>query len=203
MEQITGIIPVLVISAMILFPKDFIIFSGTILGKCLAFSAIVWATTNDWVYGVFVCSLVVYYYNLDIVQSVLGYHIWEFGYEGFVSSPSATTEDVEKEIDKTPKYSPYSIFDTFADFTYKPAELEPDAETKLEKVEIHDVVAKYLQRTNKSSDDTKPSERDRMLELEAKMRLPEQSDDWMAMMAGHVTDTVVGWGTTILGVSYI
>ena len=180
-------------------PKEFILFSGSILGKWLAIMTIVFVSIDDWVYGLLVCSCIIYYYNLDVVQAVLEKRIWENAYEPFSTIPKSPETTVEPPATpETPKYSPYSLFDAIADFAYQsstpsPSTTKADAETLLEQVEIHDVLQKYLKREHYTND--KPderSERDRMLELEAKMRVPEETD-WKEMMQQTVADVVSGW----------
>jgi len=205
-----SILPVLLISVIMLFPKDFIIFSGTILGKWMAIIAIVWATSYDWIYGLFVCSIIIYYYQLDIVQDVLDHKIWQNAYEAFSSIPLAVSENMatlEGDVvqEETPKYLPYNILDTFMDFVYQPStptSTELDDESKLEKVELHDILQQYLRRENRviidGDDDATISQRERMLALEDKMRVPENHDDWVSVMTQNVVDTVTGWGTSLL-----
>lgn len=190
-----SLLPILLISAIILMPKEFILFSGSILGKWLAIMIIVFVSIDDWVYGLLVCSCIIYYYNLDVVQAVLGKRIWENAYEPFSTIPKSPETTVDPPAaPETPKYSPYSLFDAIADFAYQSTSTpKVDAETLLEQVEINDVLQKYLKRepyTNDNPDER--SERDRMLELEAKMRVPEETD-WKGMMQQTVADVVSGW----------
>lgn len=113
----------------------------TILGKGVALFLIVVATWYNWVYGVFVCALIVYFY-------------YQVEYPVFPKEPLPETfipiED-NNHMKQIPSYSPYTAVDMATDFTYKPAEAEPDTETVLDTVEVNSVLHSYLRRPHISN----------------------------------------------------
>ena len=68
---ITQFIPIIVIFLLLSYSKEFIEFSDTILGKLFAVVVVMYYTILDVKIGLLVCSLVVYYYQSDVVENML------------------------------------------------------------------------------------------------------------------------------------
>ena len=70
-EQLFVLIPIVLIYVFMAFTRDAILFSDTILGKCLAISLIVFYSNIHTLYGVLACVLVLVYYQTDLVEDIL------------------------------------------------------------------------------------------------------------------------------------
>lgn len=68
---ITQFIPIIVLFLLLSYSKEFIEFSGTILGKFFAVMVVMYYTVLEVKIGLLVCSLVVYYYQSDVVENML------------------------------------------------------------------------------------------------------------------------------------
>lgn len=64
-------IPILLIYVFAVYTKDAVLLSNTSLGKLLAISIIVFYTSINTVYGIFVCLLILVYYQTDFVEEIL------------------------------------------------------------------------------------------------------------------------------------
>jgi len=69
-------IPIILIFLLISYSKFMAIFSNTILGKLISVSLIIIYTSIDRILGLFVCSLVILYYQMDYVESMLNMDIF-------------------------------------------------------------------------------------------------------------------------------
>ena len=88
---ITQFIPIIVLFLLLSYSKEFIEFSGTILGKLFAVIVVMYYTVLDVKIGLLVCSLVVYYYQSDVVENMLNIdNLFE----------KDSSEDEEEEEDK-------------------------------------------------------------------------------------------------------
>ena len=63
-----NILPVILISIMVIYKSQTAHFAHSILGKLMASLLIVFYSVNDIIYGVFVCALVILYYQTDYVE---------------------------------------------------------------------------------------------------------------------------------------
>lgn len=70
-EQLFVLIPIVLLYIFMAFTRDAILFSDTILGKCLAISIIVFYSNIHTLYGVLACVLVLVYYQTDLVEDIL------------------------------------------------------------------------------------------------------------------------------------
>jgi hypothetical protein len=70
-EQLFVLIPIVLLYVFMAFTRDAILFSDTILGKCLAISLIVFYSQLHTLYGVLACVLVLVYYQTDLVEDIL------------------------------------------------------------------------------------------------------------------------------------
>jgi hypothetical protein len=69
-------IPIILFFLLISYSKFMAIFSNTILGKLISVSLIIIYTSIDRILGLFVCSLVILYYQMDYVESMLNMGIF-------------------------------------------------------------------------------------------------------------------------------
>jgi hypothetical protein len=69
-------IPIILIFLLISYSKFMAIFSNTILGKLISVSIIIFYTSIDKILGLFVCSLVILYYQMDYVESMLNMDVF-------------------------------------------------------------------------------------------------------------------------------
>jgi len=75
-KVIIQFIPIILIFLLISYSKFMAIFSNTILGKLISVSLIIIYTSIDRILGLFVCSLVILYYQMDYVESMLNMGIF-------------------------------------------------------------------------------------------------------------------------------
>jgi hypothetical protein len=66
-------IPILLITLFVLIPNQVIIVSHTILGKIIVIILILFYAFKDWMYGILVCLLVIFYYQSEIYETMLNY----------------------------------------------------------------------------------------------------------------------------------
>jgi hypothetical protein len=143
-EQVLDFISVCFIFWMVMFPKDFIIVSGTVLGKLIAILIIVYFTREDWVYGLFACACILYYYQSDTVVRVLNHTLWENGYEPFSTFPKYGGDD---EIETPLLYSFFQTYDANDENLFKytsSPQTGDEAETQLSIVDTHHVLKSYF-----------------------------------------------------------
>ena len=68
---LTDFIPIFLIFCFATLPKETVLFSKTILGKLVAISIILYYTQKKFVYGLFVCSVILFYYQSELVENIL------------------------------------------------------------------------------------------------------------------------------------
>jgi hypothetical protein len=85
-------IPIILVFLLLTYSKSIAIFSHTILGKLVAIALIIYYTVFDKLVGLFVCSLVIFYYQMDYVESMLNLDI------GLFSPVSSNIADSIDEI---------------------------------------------------------------------------------------------------------
>jgi hypothetical protein len=68
---IAQFIPIVLAFVMLSYIKPFVAFSHTILGKLLAVLIIIFYTHMDKIVGLFVCALVILFYQFDYVENML------------------------------------------------------------------------------------------------------------------------------------
>jgi hypothetical protein len=64
-------IPIILLYLLLSFSKEFALFSHTVLGKFIAILIIVYYTVIDKTVGLFVCALVIFYYQSEVVENML------------------------------------------------------------------------------------------------------------------------------------
>jgi hypothetical protein len=70
-EIIIQFIPILIIYALLSYSNMFVKFSFTILGKLIAILIIILYTKIDIAVGIFICGLIILYYQSDYVENML------------------------------------------------------------------------------------------------------------------------------------
>ncbi len=68
---LTDFIPILIIFSFATLPKETILFSQSVLGKLVAVCLILYYTQIKFVYGLFVCAVILFYYQSELVENVL------------------------------------------------------------------------------------------------------------------------------------
>jgi len=63
-------LPILILFLFICYPYEFVQISETSLGKLFAVFLIVYYSSVDLVYGIFVCAIVVFYYHVEVSTSI-------------------------------------------------------------------------------------------------------------------------------------
>jgi hypothetical protein len=64
-------IPIVLMYMFLAYTKDTILFSNTPVGKFIAICIITYYTNTNMMYGVFVCMLILVYYQTDLVEEIL------------------------------------------------------------------------------------------------------------------------------------
>jgi hypothetical protein len=70
-QMIEEFLPILIIFTMLAYPKTTIKFSHSILGRFIAVSIIIFYSSLDKYLGLFVCGLVMFYYQTDYVEGMM------------------------------------------------------------------------------------------------------------------------------------
>lgn len=65
------LLPIIIIYFFLAYTKDAVLFSNTILGRLVAVLFIAYYTNVDAVLGLFICVLIIYYYQTDLVEGML------------------------------------------------------------------------------------------------------------------------------------
>ena len=68
---VSQFIPIILVFLLLTQSKRLAIFSNSVLGKLIAVSLIIFYTNIDKILGLFVCALVILYYQLDYVEAYL------------------------------------------------------------------------------------------------------------------------------------
>ena len=71
---IAQFIPIILIFILLSYFKPFVIFSHTIIGKLIAVMVIIFYTYIDKVMGLFVCALIIFYYQTDYIENLLKFY---------------------------------------------------------------------------------------------------------------------------------
>jgi len=70
LDTYSNLIPIILISILILYTENIAHIANSSLGKLIGISFIVYYTTIDIVYGLFMCALVVLYFHSDYVRNI-------------------------------------------------------------------------------------------------------------------------------------
>ena len=70
-QLLVDFIPIILVYVFVSYPEDAVLFSGSSLGKFIAICIISFYTSVKPIYGVFVCVLLLVYYQTDFVEEIL------------------------------------------------------------------------------------------------------------------------------------
>ena len=70
-KTIAQFIPIIVIFILLHSFRKLVHFSNTVIGKFIAICIIIFYTYLDKILGVFVCAVVIFYYQMDVVETML------------------------------------------------------------------------------------------------------------------------------------
>ena len=70
-QLLVDFIPIILVYVFVSYPEDAVLFSGSSLGKFIAICIITFYTSVKPIYGVFVCVLLLVYYQTDFVEEIL------------------------------------------------------------------------------------------------------------------------------------
>jgi hypothetical protein len=107
-NTISQFIPIILIFLLLAHPKESAIFCHSILGRLLAISIIIFYSDLDKYMGLLVCGLVIYYYQLDYVESMNNY-------EEFIDGNFAKVNDSNSILQKEDKILESNTADTLKD----------------------------------------------------------------------------------------
>lgn len=69
LKFVVNFVPIILIFLLVTYTPEFVKFSHTILGKAFAVILILFYVKLDFILGLFVCALVIFYYQTDYVES--------------------------------------------------------------------------------------------------------------------------------------
>jgi hypothetical protein len=95
-QLLIDFIPIILVYLFVVHPKESVLFSHTSLGKLIAISLILLYGSYKYVYGLFVCVLVIFYYQTNIVSDIVTAHFIEKRY-GSIEGMEIQTEMPEAE----------------------------------------------------------------------------------------------------------
>lgn len=115
-KGMSQIIVIILLGICFLYPDEVLIFSYSYLGKLVALLFVMIATCNNVVYGVFLCTLLILYYQSDMVEGMMLYEsttMVPIREESQVTTQNG--EVVEKDNKSYKKKNEYDIFDFIVD----------------------------------------------------------------------------------------
>jgi len=96
-KTVAQFIPIIIIFILLTSFRKLVEFSNTVIGKLLAVLIIMFYTYLDKILGVFVCAIVIFYYQMDVVENMLNMDILENMDQ---IDPNYTTEFVGEEAQR-------------------------------------------------------------------------------------------------------
>jgi len=76
-KTLAQFIPIIIIFILLTSFRKLVVFSNTVFGKFLAVLIIIFYTYLDKILGIFVCAIVIFYYQMDVVENMLNMDILE------------------------------------------------------------------------------------------------------------------------------
>jgi len=125
-KTILQFIPIILAFLLLAYSKPMAQFSYTILGKLFSVLLIIYYTSFDKMVGLFVCGLVILYYQLDCVDMlVYGEPSSNAFREGFtVSKPEFRSQNC---VNGTLKYKNMDVSDEMSDHVFREVKFENDS----------------------------------------------------------------------------
>ena len=90
---VVNFVPILLLYLLVTYTPEFVRFSHTILGKAFAVILILFYVKLDMIIGLFVCALVVFYYQTDYVES---FNLLKEGFSQDILEDKKQLDDKEK-----------------------------------------------------------------------------------------------------------
>ena len=94
LKLIVNFVPIILLFLLVSYTPEFVRLSHTILGKAFAVILIIFYVKLDFILGLFVCALVIFYYQTDYVES---FNIMLN--EGFTEKLEGEEEEEEEEVE--------------------------------------------------------------------------------------------------------
>jgi Na+/H+ antiporter NhaC len=69
LKLVVNFVPIILLFLLVTYTPEFVKFSHSILGKAFAVILILFYVKLDFILGLFVCALVIFYYQTDYVES--------------------------------------------------------------------------------------------------------------------------------------
>lgn len=107
-------IPIILVYLFVVHPKESVLFSHTSLGKLIAISLILLYSSYKYVYGLFVCVLVIFYYQTNIVSDIVTAHLLTKRY-GSLEGLETRTTGSSKVASEQPEIESRTGYDTVED----------------------------------------------------------------------------------------
>jgi hypothetical protein len=127
-KLVVNFVPIILLFLLVTYTPEFVKFSHTILGKAFAVILILFYVKLDFILGLFVCALVIFYYQTDYVESFNN-----MLNEGFTEKMEKGSDKVKEETVEKKKHiestETAESFETIED-AYP---LEPTTEIKYDK----------------------------------------------------------------------
>lgn len=112
--MIEEFLPIFIIFTILAYPKTAIKFSHSILGRFIAVSIIIFYSSIDKYLGLFVCGLVIFYYQMDFVEGMMAEMNENF--DNLVNTASSI--DVPQVINNTNDTITTLLNNSYHQFTY-------------------------------------------------------------------------------------
>lgn len=114
-ELCVDFIPIIIVYLFASYPRDFVLISGSTLGKFVALCIITFYTLVNPMYGLFVCLLIVVYYQTDFVEEILNIERGEWMEQQMMEMSAVINENgLHRE------YASATGRTTIADFEFQP-----------------------------------------------------------------------------------
>ena len=107
-------LPIIIIFSILAYPKTAIKFSHSILGRFIAVSIIIFYSSLDKYLGLFVCGLVIFYYQMDYVEGMVA--AMNENFDNLVTSASSI--DIPTAISDTKDTLTTLLNNSYKQFTY-------------------------------------------------------------------------------------
>jgi hypothetical protein len=124
LKLVVNFVPIILLFLLVTYTPEFVKFSHTILGKAFAVILILFYVKLDFILGLFVCALVIFYYQTDYVESFNN-----MLNEGFTEKIEGEEKEKEKSVEVEKPVESTEAFESLED-AYP---LEPTTEIKHDK----------------------------------------------------------------------
>jgi hypothetical protein len=106
-ELLSDFIIIFAVYLFIAYPTEMVFATETPLGKLVAVFIIIYYASLDFTYGVFACGLILYYYQLDLVESLIKIEINEKMAENLETMNTQLKQSTADSKPPTPQVEPY------------------------------------------------------------------------------------------------